>query len=245
LTAASLVLATEDLDLGYGRTPVLRGVRLELRAGEFWFVVGPNGAGKTTLLRALLGTLAPRSGRVTLDPSLQDAIGFVPQRSAFRDTLPTTVAEFVLLGLAGLRTGHADARARLERALEQVGLRELERQDYRALSGGQRQRALVARALVRRPRLLMLDEPTAGLDWTSTGTLMRYLEQLRAVEGETLLFVSHDLQLAARFATHVAIVHAGRVEAGPAREMLSPERVALAYGEAYPGPLLPSPEGAR
>jgi ABC-type Mn2+/Zn2+ transport system ATPase subunit len=229
---AETVVRASALALGYGGPAVLEDVNLEVRAGEFWFVVGPNGSGKTTLLRAILGLLAPLSGELWVHPGYAGSAGtaFVPQRSQFNDTLPTSVREFVLLGLAGLRLGRAAEAGRLERALEQVGLRGMERRDYRSLSGGQRQRVLVARALVRQPRLLILDEPTTGLDWSATVTLMRFLAQLRREEGLTLLFVTHDLHSALAHATHVALLYDGRVDAGAPADLLTAERLERSYG---------------
>jgi ABC-type Mn2+/Zn2+ transport system ATPase subunit len=232
MAEAESVLRASALTLGYGGPTVLENVDLEVRAGEFWFLVGPNGSGKTTLLRAILGLLAPLSGELWVHPGYAGGAGtaFVPQRSQFNDTLPTSVREFVLLGLAGLRPGRAAEAARLEHALEQVGLRGMERRDYRSLSGGQRQRALVARALVRQPRLLILDEPTTGLDWSATAALMRFLVRLRHEEALTLLFVTHDLHSALAHATHVALLHDRRVETGAPAELLTAERLRRSYG---------------
>jgi zinc transport system ATP-binding protein len=161
-----VLLKATGLSLGYGRRMVLRGVNLSVSPGEFWFLLGPNGEGKTTLVRAILGALPPRSGRLWLDPELgrRERIGFVPQRCDINPTLSTTLGEFTMLGLVGIATPAHERRERLAWALDKVGLGRLEEKDYWALSGGQRQRALVARALVRRPSVLILDEPTNGLD---------------------------------------------------------------------------------
>lgn len=226
-----VIVRASRLTLGYGRHRVLEDVNLEIRADQFWFVVGPNGSGKTTLLRAMLGLLPPQSGELWLHPehARRDCTGFVPQRSEFNTTLPTTVREFVLLGLAGAPLPRSQETECLTRALAQVGLAGMERVDYRALSGGQRQRALVARALVRRPHLLILDEPTSGLDVTAQATFLEYLRRLHADEHLTVVFVSHDLRMAGRHATHAALLFEGRLEAGTRREVLRPERLAYAY----------------
>jgi zinc transport system ATP-binding protein len=226
------VVEARGLELGYGAEIVLRGVDLQVRAGEFWFLLGPNGSGKTTLLNAILGLLEPQAGVLRLDPSLaaRDRIGFTPQTSALNPTLPTTVREFVSLGAVGLRL---DRRARAERlawALARLDLEALARSDLHALSGGQRQRAVVARALIRRPHLMLLDEPTEGLDVSSEDGLLRTLEALRAEEGLTLLFVTHKLRLAARFASHVALFHHALVRAGPRDETLDRAVVEQTFG---------------
>ncbi|HSP98254.1 MAG TPA: ABC transporter ATP-binding protein [Candidatus Dormibacteraeota bacterium] len=230
------MVTAERLTLRYGRRRVLDEVSLIVRGGEFWFLLGPNGEGKTTLLRALLGELAPAGGRLVLDEGLRDraAVGFVPQRCAPNPILPTTVREFVELGLVGVRADPAQRRERVRWALAHAGLAGLERRSYWALSGGQRQRALVARALVRRPRLLILDEPTNHLDFLIEQSILDVLADLNREEGTTILFVTHALHLAARYGTHVALFHGGQVEAGPAAELLRPERLTRAYGVSPP-----------
>jgi zinc transport system ATP-binding protein len=206
---------------------VLAGVDLTIRRGEFWFVVGRNGSGKSTLLGAIVGTLAPRAGSLRLDPALapRQRLGYVPQRCDLNPSLPTTVREFVLLGLVGLRATRADERARLEWALGRAGLGGMADRDFWALSGGERQRALLARALVRRPSFLVLDEPTTHLDPEAEEALSRLLADLNREERLTLLVVTHDVAMAARYATHVALVADGRVRGGPRaamREVLGP-----------------------
>src|SRR5262245_23195096 len=231
MTHADLLLAAEDLTLRYRGSPVLHGVDLEVRGGEFWFLIGPNGSGKTTLLRAIVGQLRPAAGRLELHPMLRDraAIGFVPQRCEPNPILPTTVREFVTLGLVGIRASEAERRERLAWALAHVGLDGLERRSYWELSGGQRQRALVARALVRRPRLLILDEPTNNLDFLIERGILDLLAALHREERTTVLFVTHALHLAERYGTHVALFGDGSVAAGLAGALLRPEQLAQYY----------------
>ena len=232
------LVAAERLTLAYGARRVLEDVSLRIGRGEFWFFLGPNGEGKTTMLRAVLGELRPTAGRLTLDESLHDraAVGFVPQRCAPNPLLPTTVREFVELGLVGARVAALERPARLEWALAHAGLAGLEHRSYWALSGGQRQRALVARALIRRPRLLILDEPTNHLDFLVEQSILDVLAALHREEGTSVLFVTHALHLAARYGTHVALFHGGRVDCGEASALLRPERLARAYGVAPTAP---------
>jgi ABC-type Mn2+/Zn2+ transport system ATPase subunit len=227
-----VIVKTTGLRLGYGRRVVLAHVDFQIRAGEFWFFLGPNGEGKTTLLRAILGMVRPQAGQLWFHPELgqRQRIGFVPQRCDINPTLPTTVREFVLLGLVGIDTNRREAAARLGWALERVGLAGLEGKDYWSLSGGQRQRALVARALVRRPSILILDEPTNGLDVAAEDAVLRLLADLNRKEQQTLLFVTHNLAIAARYATHIALFHAGEVVAGPRQEVLNRQFLERIYG---------------
>jgi len=227
-----VILKTKGLALGYGRRTVLEDVTLEVCRGQCWFLVGPNGSGKTTFLKAILGMLSPRAGTLWFHPDFahREQIGFVPQRCDLNPTLPTTVREFVLLGLAGLRVKRREEGARLAWALEKVGLAGLESQDYWSLSGGQRQRALVARTLVRRPAFLLLDEATSGLDWPATAAFLHTVSELNRLDGLTILFVTHDLAIAARHATHAALFSAGRVHAGPGHDVLSAANLERAYG---------------
>lgn len=232
MNANEIVLQAERLDLGYGASPVLRGVELEVRAGELWFLIGPNGTGKSTLLRAILGILAPQAGRLALHPEVasRQRVGYVPQICQLNPTLPTTVREFAWLGFAGSAVPRGERRATLAWALAQVGLAGHERASYWSLSGGQRQRALVARALVRRPRLLLVDEPTEGLDVAAADAFRRTVLELNRSTGLTLLFVTHNLHLAARMATHVALFERGGVRPGTAAELLRHDVIERAFG---------------
>ena len=229
-----VIVRTAGLRLGYGRRVVLEHVDFRMRSGEFWFFLGPNGEGKTTLLRALLGMIRPQAGELWVHPELgqRQRIGFVPQRCDINPTLPTTVREFVLLGLVGIDTDRSETAGRLAWALEKVGLGGLEGKDYWSLSGGQRQRALVARALVRRPSVLILDEPTNGLDLAAEDAVLRFLAGLNREEQQTLLFVTHNLAIAARYATHIALFHAGEVASGPRQEVLNRYTLERIYGVA-------------
>jgi ABC-type Mn2+/Zn2+ transport system ATPase subunit len=232
-----VLLAVDGVTLRYGATTVLRDVDLEVRAGQFWFLLGPNGEGKTTLLRAILGELRPAAGSIRLHPALEDrsALGFVPQRCDANPILPTTVREFVTLGLVGIRADRTDRQSRLAWALEHAGLAGLAERSYWALSGGQRQRALVARALVRRPRLIILDEPTSNLDFLVEGAILDALADLNRQEHTAVLFVTHAIHLADRYATQVALFRGGAVESGPAAGLLRPEHLARVYAASGTG----------
>jgi len=215
--------------VGHAGVALVRNIDFEVHAGELWVVLGPNGAGKSTFLQTLLGLLPPVAGAVELDPARvpRARVGFVPQRCEVASTVPTTVREFVLLGVVGTRTTAAERRERLAWALEHAGLAAHARHDLATLSGGQRQRALVARALVRRPTLLVLDEPTTHLDPDAERRLLDLLGHLQRVDGIAIVMVTHDVDEALDVATHVAAFRDGAVLAGPRVEIMA----RLAHGD--------------
>jgi ABC-type Mn2+/Zn2+ transport system ATPase subunit len=232
---AETILEVAGVALGYsGRSGerVLADVDLRIGRGEFWFVLGPNGSGKTTLLRALLGLLEPLVGRVTRHPqhAARARIGFVPQQCSFSPALPTTLREFVTLGTIGSDRPVSQRGGDLAWALERVGLQGMANRDYWSLSGGQRRRALVARALVRRPGLLVLDEATEGMDVGSQDEFLDTLDALHREQASTVVFITHRVDIAVRYATHLALVHAQRVVAGPRAEFLAGDRLSQAFG---------------
>ena len=232
MPSQSAILTAESLALGYGQRTVLQDLNLEIRQGEFWFCLGPNGEGKTTLLRTILGSIQPQAGTLWLHDDLvsRARIGFVPQRCDLNPALPTTVREFVRLGAVGTQISRRDQGANLAWALERVGLQHLATQSYWALSGGQRQRALVARALVRRPQLLLLDEPTNGLDLPASGALLQCLDDLYRQDQVSLLFITHDVAIAARYGTHAILLRAGQAVAGPVQTVLTSQHLEQTYG---------------
>jgi len=229
--STATLLKAEALTLGYGRRTIIDAASFEINRGAFWFFIGPNGCGKTTLLRAILGLLPPRDGRILFAPELVDRsrVGFVPQRYDQKGSLPTTVREFVLLGTVATPLLPSERAERLAWALARVRIEPLARMDLWSLSGGQRQRALLARALIRRPDLLILDEPTTGLDLAATDALLRFLDELHA-GGLTIIAVSHDLATAARYATHVGLFERGRVLSGTREDVVTSANLGRVYG---------------
>ncbi len=226
------LIRIDGLFIAYGNAAILSEVNLKIHAGDFWFLLGPNGSGKSSMLNAILGLLPNIKGQVWRDPALAgaDQIGFVPQRCDFNPSLPTTVREFVRLGLCGIRETRAGEAERITWSLAQVDLAGMERRDYWSLSGGQRQRALVARALARRPSLLVLDEPTGGMDLIVEARLMEHLAELNRDEQLTVVCVSHDLGIAEKYGTHVCLVANGGVSSGTTAKMLQSHVLAVAFG---------------
>ncbi|MAB79492.1 MAG: ABC transporter [Planctomycetes bacterium] len=210
------LLRLENASFGYGAARIVSGVDLVVHPGDFLGVAGPNGSGKTTLLRGMLGLLQPLEGRVQRET---EAIGYVPQRETLDPVYPLTVAEVVAMGaygrLRGLRRLTAQDARLVSTSLARIGLSDLEHQPFASLSGGQRQRALIARALVSRPRLLVLDEPTSGVDTSAAKAILALLTELTANDSLAVGLVTHQLELFSRTADSVLWVDGGRVTRRP------------------------------
>jgi ABC-type Mn2+/Zn2+ transport system ATPase subunit len=222
----------QDVQLGYGRQLVLEKVQLDIFRGDFFGLVGPNGSGKTTLLRCLLGILKPLSGEVTRSAGLR--IGYVPQREMLDPLFPLSALDIVLMGRyprAGiLRSPQRADRDFAMQCLEQVGLADSAHKLYRELSGGQRQRLLIARALAVEPNLLVLDEPTNGLDLPTEAAILGLIERLHAQNGLTIVLVSHVLNVVARYATRMGVLLDGRLLVGDAEDLMQDQVLEEAYG---------------
>lgn len=180
------LLTVSNLGVRYGAHDVLKNVSLSVAAGEIITIVGPNGSGKTSLLRAIVGAVKAVTGTVDTAPGL--VIGYVPQRLQVDPTLPITVARFLRLPVGAPRS---DIMAALERA----GVADIANRQMSQLSGGQLQRALLARALVTKPDLLLLDEPTQGLDQPGSAAFYRLIEDVRRETGCAILMISHELHV--------------------------------------------------
>lgn len=203
---------------------LLSGIDLTVNAGEIVTVIGPNGAGKTTLIRAVLGLVAPSHGTVRVRPGA--AIGYVPQRVALSRNLPLTVERFVAL------SGRTEA-VRRRAVLEEVGIGSLAGSSIHDVSGGEFQRALLARALLRDPALLVLDEPAQAVDITGQTELYALIERLRDERGCGILMVSHDLHLVMSGSDQVVCINRHLCCAGqPETVSRHPEYIALFGPEA-------------
>jgi zinc transport system ATP-binding protein len=178
------LVEARGITLRAGRSELLRAVDLEIRPREVVSLIGPNGAGKTTLIRVLLGLLRPSAGRVARRPGL--VIGYVPQRISLDPVLPLTVGRFLTIGRRGVG---------ITSVLTAVGAGHLARASIHELSGGELQRVVLARALVRDPGLLILDEPAQGVDFNGQLELYQLIERIRDERGCGVLLVSHDLHV--------------------------------------------------
>ena len=231
-SATPPLLRFEAVALGYGGVPVLRHLSFRIDRGEFLGLVGPNGSGKSTILRAILGLVRPLAGAIERGSS--PIIGYVPQRETIDPIMPVSAYEVALMGRAPRlgalqRTGARD-RERAREALDLVGVTGLSRRLFRELSGGQQQRVLLARALAGEPDLLVLDEPTNGMDLASECALIDLLVDLNRKNGLTVLFVTHLLPIVLNAATSILLIEAGRVLYGPAETVLREDTLSALYG---------------
>lgn len=226
------LVSFRDATLGYGGTPALSGLTLDVVGGGALALVGPNGGGKTTLMRAVVGGCQVLSGRVSVTAS---RIGLVPQSADLDLTFPVSAAEVVTMGLIGEagwgRRITADMRRRVGHALERVNLADRASRRFGTLSGGQRQRVLVARALVARPELVMMDEPFNGLDGPSRDIITRLIASLTE-DGVGVVVSTHDLSLARDVCSRACVLASRLVALGPTNEALAPSVLARAYGSS-------------
>ena len=202
------LIKCEDLAFAYSGETVLRGVSFSVNAGDYLCIVGENGSGKSTLMRGLLGLKEPSAGRITFGDGLKpNEIGYLPQQTDLQRDFPASVFEVALSGRLnslGRRFFYSRAdRAVTERNLERIGMLEFKNRCYQDLSGGQQQRVLLARALNATSKLLLLDEPVAGLDPVATGEMYNILKLINLCDGVTVVMVSHDVNAAMRYATHI------------------------------------------
>jgi ABC-type Mn2+/Zn2+ transport system ATPase subunit len=213
----------------------LEGVSAEVPAGALTAVIGPNGAGKTTLLQAVLG-LVPYSGRISFPAFAgRPRIGYMPQHLGLDPGSPLTAFEFCLLGQQrrALWLGYSkEARRRAERELTAVGAAELAERPLAGLSGGERQRVLLAGALTLDPRLLLLDEPAAGVDVVGGELFHELLDELTAERGLTAVMVSHDLSMVSTHAARVLCLNRRLMGVGCAPQEITAETLTAMYGRS-------------
>ncbi|MFC1557023.1 ABC transporter ATP-binding protein [candidate division KSB1 bacterium] len=227
-----------DISFYYNRTPVLKGISLDIAAGEFAAIIGPNGSGKTTLIRCIDGILRPAAGSVLIDErdirTLSDRerarkIAYVPQSEERR--FPIRVFCSVLMGRKpcfSWAPGKDDLHKTAE-TIDFLGLSEVSKRDINQLSGGQRQKVDIARALVLEPEILLLDEPTTNLDFRHQLEILDVLKHLSG-KGVTVIMAIHDLSLAGRYADRVVILDRGAVFASGGTEIITPEHIERVYG---------------
>jgi ABC-type cobalamin/Fe3+-siderophores transport system ATPase subunit len=244
----------QNVTLGYGHKVVLRDLSFTIHAGEFFGIVGANGSGKTTILRALLGILKPQRGNIAgraaaglENPALTEGarvdlsatpgamrFGYVPQRGFLDELYPLTGRDIAFMGryavLGALQWPGARDRQAVDEALQHVGAGELAGKMFRAMSGGQKQRILIARALASESHVLVLDEPTDGMDLEGQKSILDLIQKLRAESGITVVYVTHRLNELSNVAQRLLLLHDGKVRIGPVAEMLTGEVLQQVYG---------------
>ena len=204
----------QNISLGYDSVPVLQNVSLAIYPGNLMGLAGPNGSGKTTLFRAILGLLPILSGSLSRACPLSN-FGYVPQSAALDPQFPLSVGEIVEMGAYGrvqpYQTLPADEKERIKEVLDQVGMQQLAAKSFFACSGGQKQRILIARALMVKPKIMILDEPLSGVDEESRRTITDLLIKLARKKNIAVFFSSHDLEMVQRVADKIVRVDKGNV----------------------------------
>lgn len=225
---AETLVQLEHVAVGYHGRRVLREVSASIVRGDAVGLLGANGSGKTTLLKTIANVLKPIEGTIRFPGGNAPAIGYVPQRESLDQTFLLSSFEVVLMGACGrIKAGRFLGRGQRDWArecMERTGVANLGRRRFAELSGGQKQRVLIARALVAKPELLLLDEPTAGVDPQATAAISELLQSLNT-EGMTLLMVNHDLPMVRRVCRRIFWAKNGAVEQGSTAEMLHPAHV--------------------
>ena len=223
------LITLEALSIGYNSQPVMSAISFSIQRGSFTAILGANGSGKSTLLKTLLGLQPAISGRIRIAGAPM-IFGYVPQTIQFDPLYLLTGLDVALMGVYQ-RVGPGrfvppGERAFVRACLTATGAEGFARQRFAELSGGQRQRVLIARALATRPTVLVLDEPTAGVDAAATHALLEFISRIHKEQKLTILLVTHDLPLVRKHAQQILWLHQGRVLTGAAAELLSPERMA-------------------
>jgi ABC-type Mn2+/Zn2+ transport system ATPase subunit len=221
--------------LGYGRKVVLSDISFSVLDGDYFGLVGPNGAGKTTIVRAILGSLRPLAGEVRVAGGRggRGRIGYVPQRDAIDSLLPYTAREVVMMGryrqVGLLRRPSGGDRSIVEESLEHADASLFAAVPFKELSGGQKQRVLIARALATRPEVLILDEPTNGMDLSSRSGILTLIRRLHEKDRLTVILVSHLLDDVANHVGRLAIVQQGKFRVGGVEEILTAGTLSALY----------------
>lgn len=205
-------LICENLAVGYDGKAILQNLNFEINGGDYLCIVGENGSGKSTLMKTILGLQPPVSGKITAGDGLKKTeIGYLPQQTSAQRDFPASVNEIVLSGCqgrCGMRPFYTKEEKRLAAdAMEKMQISEYAKRCYKELSGGQQQRVLLARALCATQKILLMDEPVSALDPKATAEMYALIEKLNREDGITVIMISHDVQAAVHYASH--ILHIG------------------------------------
>jgi ABC-type Mn2+/Zn2+ transport system ATPase subunit len=226
------LIRLEDLSIGYNSHVVLSGISLSIGRSSFTAILGANGSGKSTLLKTLLGLQPPVSGKIDVAPigGCEPVFGYVPQALQFDPLYPLTGFDVALMGTYGRsRPGRflrQTDRAFAHQCLRATASDAFASKRFSQLSGGQKQRVLIARALAAKPDILVLDEPTAGVDAVATRGLLEFISEIHVQEKLTVLLVTHDLPLVRKHAQQVVWLHEGKAMHGTVAELFTRDRMA-------------------
>ncbi len=201
------MISCQNVAMGYDGRLAVNNMNFDLEKGDYLCIVGENGSGKSTLMKGILGLIKPTSGHITFNDIKQTEIGYLPQQTVVQKDFPANVLEIVLSGCLN-RRGLLPFYSKKEKDwaiynIKLLGINELKKKSYRDLSGGQQQRVLLARALCATERLILLDEPVAGLDPMVTSELYTLIKKLNHEEGITVIMVSHDIKSAVQYGNKI------------------------------------------
>jgi ABC-type Mn2+/Zn2+ transport system ATPase subunit len=229
------LITFNNATLGYGSKVVLSGISFTIHPGEYLGIVGPNGAGKTTIIRTILGSIPPIAGEVKVHSASggELRIGYVPQRDTIDYVLPYTVREVVMMGryrqIGLLRRPGAEDREVVKKSLAHAAVDGLADRPFRDLSGGQKQRVLIARALATQPEMLILDEPTNGMDLPSRISVLDLINELHQERNLTAIMISHLLDDVANHVKRIALVEPNFFQIGHVDEVLTAKNLSTLY----------------
>jgi ABC-type Mn2+/Zn2+ transport system ATPase subunit len=224
------VITLEHVTFGYDGAAVLKDVDFGVAPGQFTGIVGPSGSGKTSLLKVLLGTVKPQHGHVHRSPDM--AVSYVPQIETVNWSFPATVTECVLMARATKRLSPfatREEKADVARVLDRLGIADLAGRHIRELSGGQQQRMFIARALVRRPTLLLMDEPTSGVDVATRHEVLHLLDELNQ-QGLAIVLTTHDLNGMASHLPHLVALQQRVIASGTPEQVIVPDVLERVFG---------------
>lgn len=220
-------LELKNVGFKYGENVILKDISFKIKGGSYVGLIGPNGSGKTTLVKIILGILQPTRGKVEFSKKMN--VGYVPQRvSQLGDFFPATVLEVVQSGM----TNEKISAETLEDALKTAGIAHLKKRLIGDLSGGERQKVFIARALISQPGMLILDEPTVGVDPAAKESFYKLLKKLNKEKEITVVLVSHELETVSSEVDTVLCLNRSLVCAGPTEKMLSKKGLENIYGKA-------------
>ncbi len=220
------LIKCEKLSLSYESMEVINDLSFEINRGDYVCILGENGSGKSTLMKAILGLKKPSSGSIEFgDGLVQNEIGYIPQQTIAQKDFPATVMEVVMSGFLnqkGFRVFYNfKEKQKAKEIMEKLDIYALRKRSYRELSGGQQQRVLIARALCATGKLIVLDEPVAGLDYIMTKQLYKIIEELNLLDKITIIMVSHDMDAALKYATHILHIHKDSIFYGAKEDYLT------------------------